>query len=177
MKKTFLLINVCFVTVVSACGNYKWEPTGPTAEDIQASMSTSLQSALKKGDLLSVEEFLKQGGDVNAPCGYGLYMLTSAVKHRHMHLVQFLVEHGADINKHSDFVRPGDARGETALMFAVYNQDLNMVKYLVEKGADFRATDSQGYTPATWVKKFSLSPEIRNYFQELVPDVDDQDAA
>ncbi len=173
MKKKFLLMSVCFVAIVNVfvMGSNNWEQTGPTLEDILASKPTAIAIALKKGDLLGVQNFLKEGGDINMYDRYGMPLLVNAVLNHHMHILQYLVTHGADINKRCNAWRKNET-GNTALMLALQCNDFPMVKYLVEHGADLNLTYVFGDTVFTWAQRFCQSQEMKQYFQDLAPTLD-----
>ena len=58
-------------------------------------------------------------------------MLFTACELRHLDVVKYLVEKGADIHAANDY----------ALRYASFNGHLDVVKYLVEKGANIHAVD------------------------------------
>ncbi len=72
-----------------------------------------------------------------------LYM---AVENGRLDVVQYLVEHGANVNE-----RLGD--DSTPLHVAAQNGDMDIVKYLVEHRASINARDLFGYTPLMDVLK------------------------
>ena len=158
-------MSVCFLNIVNLFAREQndWKPTGPTSEDIEASRPKDIDTALKHGNLSWVQNFLKQGGDVNASDRMGMPMLASAVFYKHMASVQYLIKHGADINRRCS---PG-TQGETPLMLAVQSNNLPMVKYLVEHGADLNLIDVSGYTVLTWVQTICPWPDMKKYFQSL----------
>lgn len=188
MEKMFLLMSVCFVPLLSASAEdiknimanlsavddtgdeYVWKPTGPTAEDLEAFKTKELDLALEKGDLPWIKNFVQQGGNLNTNDRMGRPLLVSAVFYKHMHILQYLVEKGADINKRSDYVMQGDERGNTALMKAVQANNLPMVQYLVEHGADLNIPNnlntSSELTVVQWVKLFSSRP-MKEYFEKI----------
>ena len=62
------------------------------------------------------------------------------VYERHLEIIKYLINHGADMNK-------GDDVGTTPLHAAAHIGHLHAVKYLTSKGADFDRRDSDGDLP------------------------------
>jgi len=78
--------------------------------------------------------------DINSKDRSGLTALMYACCNGWLKLVEFLVDHGADIElKDNQF-------GETALFFAVRFNHVNIVKFLLLKGADKNAIDKKCQT-------------------------------
>jgi len=65
--------------------------------------------------------------------------LIDAARCGHLSIVEYLFEHGADINA-------TNINGSTALMSVAISSDLTVVEYLVEHGADINATNNRGMT-------------------------------
>jgi len=78
--------------------------------------------------------------DINSKDRTGLTALMYACSNGWLKLVEFLVDHGADIELKDH------QSGETALFFAVRINHVNIVKYLLSKGADKNATDKKCQT-------------------------------
>lgn len=78
---------------------------------------------------------------------YGGSVLRKAVFDRDRSTVDFLLDHGVDINYNkSDMVYPYQA---TPLTIATRKQDVEMVKYLIGRGADITIAESNGERPYT----------------------------
>ncbi|WP_243518789.1 MULTISPECIES: ankyrin repeat domain-containing protein, partial [unclassified Candidatus Cardinium] len=93
-----------------------------------------------------------------------------------MEIIQYLVEHGADINEGSDRLLPGinlfrgmDFTG-TPLHKAAFNRSLPTVKCLVEHGADVNAKNFDGDTPLHMAACFGCM-EIIQYLVEHGADI------
>ncbi|XP_022177779.1 ankyrin repeat, SAM and basic leucine zipper domain-containing protein 1-like isoform X2 [Myzus persicae] len=78
--------------------------------------------------------------DINSRDRTGLTALMYACSNGWLKLVEFLVDHGADIELKDH------ESGETALFFAVRINHVNIVKFLLSKGADKDATDNKCQT-------------------------------
>lgn len=78
--------------------------------------------------------------DINSKDRTGLTALMYACSNGWLKLVEFLVDHGADIELKDH------QSGETALFFAVRMNHVNIVKFLLSKGADKDATDKKYQT-------------------------------
>lgn len=78
--------------------------------------------------------------DINAKNTTGMTALMFACKNGWLTLVEYLVDHGADIEikEHQS--------GETALFFAVRNNNDKVVQFLLSRGADKNATDKKHQT-------------------------------
>ena len=116
-----------------------WEPTGPTAQDIQAatkveklaakgSLEDKLISAVKNGDLKNVENFIAAGADLEARDNENMTALMRAAEKGHSDIFSMLMDAGADINAQDKF-------GCTALFKAADKNHVGIVKMLVAKGA------------------------------------------
>ena len=60
---------------------------------------TALHHAIRNGDLEIVEQLVSSGADVNATADHGHFPLYCAAGHGHVKTMQYLVEHGADLQK------------------------------------------------------------------------------
>lgn len=78
--------------------------------------------------------------DINSKDRAGMSALMYACSNGCLKIIEFLVDHGADIE-----ARDYD-NGETALFFAVRFNHVNVVKYLLSRGADRDATDKRCQT-------------------------------
>lgn len=71
--------------------------------------------------------------------------LHHAIRNQHFAFVEFLVEHGVDINTEDD-------KGRTALQIAAANNDQKAMCRLVELGAEVKAQDNLGLV---WLKSLA----------------------
>lgn len=112
----------------------------PKVAPLNAKSGSTLAWAVNAGDLELVDRLLNQGADINTR---GL--LHHAVKHKHM--MQYLIEKGADVNKKGDF-------GSTALHIAAYKCKPECVKILLDHGADPSLKDDEdAQTAYEWALK------------------------
>lgn len=89
---------------------------------------TALEVAAEKGHVQILEELILHGADINArPASrWDRTALQAAVRGRHLEIVRFLIEKGANLNT------PG---GWTALYVAAENGDLQLLELLIEHAA------------------------------------------
>ncbi len=125
--------------IESEAQSHAWEPTGPTAEDIRAatkveklavkgSIEDKLISAVKNGDLKSVETFIVAGANLEARDNQDMTALMIAADRGYSDIARALIDAGADINAQDKF-------GCTALFKAADKNHVGIVKMLVAKGA------------------------------------------
>ncbi|CAI6345342.1 unnamed protein product [Macrosiphum euphorbiae] len=92
-------------------------------------------------DLLNCLKLLANGSiDINSKDRTGLTALMYACSNGWLKLVEFLVDHGAEIELKDH------QSGETALFFAVRKNHVHIVKFLLSKGADKEAIDKKCQT-------------------------------
>ncbi|KFB51997.1 AGAP004499-PA-like protein [Anopheles sinensis] len=106
-------------------------------EDRSVHCVTPLWCACVSGKLPVVKCLVLLGSNINALSDTGSTPLRSACFMTHIDIVQFLVEHGADIKK-------PNYNGGTCLINSV--QSVTLCTYLISKGADVNARDIQDKT-------------------------------
>jgi len=124
---------------------------------------SALQAAIaaKRFDLLP--ELIRLGASLQADGGA---TLRSAVFKRQFEVVQFLIEHGYDVNiQRPDMVFPNSP---SAVALAAQNGDMDTVKYLVEHGADITLTDEYGHRAYTYAVQIGHS-ELQEYLKDREP--------
>lgn len=106
-------------------------------EDQSVHCVTPLWCAAVSGKLSVVKCLIRLGADINAVSDTGSTPVRSACFMTNMEIVQYLVEHGADIKK-------SNYNGGTCLINSV--QSVELCSYLISKGADVNAKDIQNKT-------------------------------
>lgn len=93
--------------------------------------ATPLQAALKYTQLQVADLLFESGADVNAPCGYddGTPLHFAAWEGR-VDAARWLIDHGADIERHS-----GKIHENTSMGWAIISGHLEIVRLLLERGA------------------------------------------
>ena len=118
--------------------------TSPLLADI----NDDLIQAAKCGNLEQVENCLSQGAEIDAKNDYSLTPLILAASEGHLPVVQYLIEHRAEVNARSYNY------GSTALMLAAENGHFPVVQYLVEQGAEVNAKNDYGWTALIWAARY-----------------------
>src|SRR5207237_6223691 len=93
-----------------------------------------LNSACSEGNLKEVIRLIKAGADVNYRDDLGAHPLLYACQRKHINVMKYLLENGADVNAmnlHKNSL--------TALHVACIGEDLESVKLLLDSGADIEA--------------------------------------
>jgi ankyrin repeat protein len=130
---------------------------------------TALNAALSRGELEIARTLLRDGANINAVDIAGFSSLYRAAEAGHRAVVEFLLEHQADINiQHGEEV-------ETSLHVAVWARELDICRLLLKHGSDVASKMWDGWTPLHIASRYG-------YFgiaQELVAygaDVNNQEA-
>jgi predicted nucleic acid-binding OB-fold protein len=101
-------------------------------EDIEAWFEKQrLHRAAGEGNLTAVQEFIAQGCPVNAFDDLGKTPLHYAVISEHFSVMDYLLQHGANINANDE-----RTIGETPFADAISTCSLRMARHLEESGAD-----------------------------------------
>lgn len=90
----------------------------------------------KKNDLQGVQEFIKQGANINARDGVCKTALYYAIENNKVEMVKLLADNGIDVNKISD-----NFTNKFALIKAVEKGNFEIVRLLVKKGAAVNLPD------------------------------------
>jgi ankyrin repeat protein len=125
------------------------------------------------GNLLTVQELLNSGVDINTKDIYGCSVLYYAISEENYEMAEFLLRNGAQIEGSSHKVEPlivlasrndnidivkllieneaevdeSSEEGETALLAAVRNQNIDLVEVLISNGANVNLQDQDGKSP------------------------------
>merc|ERR1712205_22517 len=102
--------------------------------------SVSLHDAARRGDLQKVQEFLKDGKDVNSKDFKGVTPLGYAVGHDQLSTVKVLVDAKANVND-------ADSAGNSAVHFAAGYGRVKVLEHLLARGAAVSKANKMGMTP------------------------------
>jgi hypothetical protein len=101
------------------------------------------REAVARNDVKAVEEFLKEGKDINGVDEAGHTLLCIAIMSGSNDVVRFLIDNGADVNRRSD-------SDTFPLMYAVCYKNTEIVRLLLERGADIDTKTSNNWTALTY---------------------------
>lgn len=138
MKILYILI-ILFLLVTAGCSK-QLEQTEtnavPQSESSPAMQDTKIvYEAALQGDIKTVQNYLKNGFDVNRSNQDQQSLLMLAGFNGHTKLCRLLLEKGAEVDAR-------DINGRTALMFASTGPFAETVRLLLKSGADPKAVDS-----------------------------------
>jgi len=102
--------------------------------------SVSLHDAARRGDLQKVQEFLKDGKDVNSKDFKGVTPLGYAVGHDQLSTVKVLIDAKANIND-------VDSAGNSAVHFAAGYGRVKVLEHLLARGGNASKVNQMGMTP------------------------------
>ena len=120
------------------------------------STGQTLSDALNKKDMALAEQLIKKGADPNAVDANGNSLLSTACRWGYADQVQFLLSHGASVDK------PRSPGGRTALIVAcAYYAKTDVVKTLLDKGADVNAADNKGVTALMMASEFQKADIVK----------------
>ena len=104
-------------------------------------LSKNIFEAAKFGDLNKVQQFIREGADVNSIDEDGAPVLFSALDSGQIDIIEELLKAGADVNTSGDI-------GITPLMISVDSEREDILKLLIKYGADINVQDAfVGHTP------------------------------
>merc|ERR1719399_2028904 len=102
--------------------------------------SVSLHDSARRGDLQKLQEFLKDGKDVNAKDFKGVTPLGYAVGHDQLSVVKVLVDAKANVND-------VDSAGNSSVHFAAGYGRVKVLEHLLARGAAVSKVNKMGLTP------------------------------
>merc|ERR1711998_210962 len=102
--------------------------------------SVSLHDAAKRGDLQKLQEFLKDGKDVNGKDFKGVTPLGYAVGHDQLSVVKVLIDAKANVTD-------VDSNGNSAVHFAAGYGRVKVLEHLLARGANVSKVNKMGMTP------------------------------
>ena len=100
----------------------------------------SVWGAARRGERQVVEQFLADGGDINARNDEGTTLLASASLVGAEAMVRYLLKQGADVNTTNN-------EDETALHEAAFLGQVKVAELLIAAGSDINARNQEGLTP------------------------------
>ncbi|MDA3957426.1 ankyrin repeat domain-containing protein [Oceanispirochaeta sp.] len=153
---TLILVSIVLLTLFSGC-------------------ASSQVKAARRGDLDALQEYLDDGGDINAPEKGGTTLLMYAAENGQNPTILFLLDRDAVISLKDDrgrtaFLYAVIARqessaelllsrgaavnvllssGDSALILAAGSENLSMIKMLLVQGADLNQTNNGGWSALT----------------------------
>merc|ERR1719316_1496208 len=102
--------------------------------------TVSMHDAARRGDLQKLQEYLKDGKDVNAKDFKGVTALGYAVGHDQLSVVKVLIDAKANIND-------VDSAGNSAVHFAAGYGKVKVLEHLLARGANASKVNQMGLTP------------------------------
>lgn len=105
-----------------------------------ATTSQTIHEAARKGDKVSIEEFLNKGVQVNKRDNLGFTPLDFASWYGHLDIVKILIANGADVGSR-------DKNLMTPLHWASAYGRKEVAEFLIEEDADIHAKNQNGGTP------------------------------
>merc|ERR1719426_483570 len=99
--------------------------------------SVSLHDAARRGDLQRLQEFLKDGKNVNSKDFKGVTPLGYAVGHDQLSVVKVLIDAKANV----------DSAGNSAVHFAAGYGRVKVLEHLLGRGATTSKVNQMGLTP------------------------------
>lgn len=138
-----------------------WHPS----DDPQEVLDEALVWASKSGRVGILPALVALGARVDADPYRGTPLIWAAVRGR-TETVEWLLEHGADVNRRATFGGPTHGEGVTALHLAAGHGDLAMIELLVARRADPTIEDSLHHSaPAGWAEHAGHE-EAHRYLEE-----------
>jgi hypothetical protein len=102
--------------------------------------SVSLHDAARRGDLQRLQEFAKDGKDINGKDFKGVTPLGYAVGHDQLSCVKVLIDMKANLNEI-------DSAGNSAVHFAAGYGRVKVLEHLLARGANASKVNQMGMTP------------------------------
>jgi len=102
--------------------------------------SVSMHDAAKRGDLQRLQQFLKEGKDVNSKDFKGVTPLGYAVGHDQLSVVKVLIDAKANVNE-------VDSAGNSSVHFAAGYGRVKVLEHLLARGVNHSKVNQMGLTP------------------------------
>lgn len=115
--------------------DYKFEPNS----NKPLRSHSLLHIAVAKGDIMEIDQQVKNGADINSLAGDGLSILHWSIANDNPDIMEKLLNIGADPNVRT-------IEGATPIMNAVQSNKINHLNLLLKAGALVNYTDNRGFT-------------------------------
>ncbi|MCD4785696.1 MAG: ankyrin repeat domain-containing protein [Candidatus Eremiobacteraeota bacterium] len=110
--------------------------------------------AVKNDRIMTVEEYINQGADVNAKDSKNVTPLQYATFNGHTNIVRLLISEGA-------YVNTKDNNGRTLLHRAAKEGHTDIVKLLTSKNALVNAKENSGWTPLHYAARYGHADIVK----------------
>jgi len=119
-----------------------------TKRPTKESLGQHLWQAARHGDVEQLNKYLNEGADVDWQNEelWGSLPLIAAALNNHLHIVEVLLKHGANINL-------TNRNGNTALHLAATYGRVEVIRLLLARGADINVTTHSNKTPLDKVRQ------------------------
>jgi ankyrin repeat protein len=128
----------------------------------------TISKIIKEGNLEELKIFIENGGDVNGKYDDKslLHFAIDNCEKNYFQIIEFLINHGADINSHQSYME------ETPLhrICARVKPKIDVVELLLNRGSKVNVENISGKTPVLYCN-FSYSVELLNLLVKFGADV------
>jgi ankyrin repeat protein len=165
------LVERCFQEdrVLTARGFYRphsgfpdWRPSA----DPQEALDEALVWAAKSGRTEILPRLVRAGARLDADPYRGTPLIWAAVRNR-IETAEWLIAHGANVNRKATFGGPSHGQGVAALHMAAQSGHLEMVRLLIGRGADRTIRDDLYQGDAAGWAEHSGQTAIVDYLRSL----------
>ena len=139
-----------------------WHPSS----DRQEVLDEALVWACKSGRTEVLPRLTQAGANLDADPYRGTPLIWAAACNR-IETAQWLIDHGATVNRKATFGGPTHGQGITALHIASQNGHLSMVQLLVQRGADPKVKEDLYGSDAEGAANYFGQIEVRDYLHSL----------